>query len=165
MSLPNLVIVFSPTLQLSAPILHAFYNNAWNLFGEVQLARYDAWRLGSKLACLTVTCLDLFKTCICIITYKGVPLSAVFKTLRWFLLLVIFLIWFPSQAGSWKSERLFCDLSQQVEKWKVVLSTITRKLEIMYNVACRAAGSSAADNNELKQDDKEMKRSWSSFGV
>lgn len=40
MSLPNLVIVFSPTLQLSAPILHALYNNAPKLFGEVELARY-----------------------------------------------------------------------------------------------------------------------------
>lgn len=39
MSLPNLVIVFSPTLQLSAPILHALYNNALQLFGEVELAK------------------------------------------------------------------------------------------------------------------------------
>lgn len=41
MSLPNLVIVFSPTLQLSAPILHTLYNNAQQLFGDVELAKYE----------------------------------------------------------------------------------------------------------------------------
>ncbi len=40
MSLPNLVIVFSPTLQLSAPILHALYNNSQRLFGDVELAKW-----------------------------------------------------------------------------------------------------------------------------
>ncbi len=39
MSLPNLVIVFSPTLQLSASILHALYNNAAEVLGTVELAK------------------------------------------------------------------------------------------------------------------------------
>lgn len=40
MSLPNLIIVFSPTLQISAPILHLLYNNKEAVFGDVELRRY-----------------------------------------------------------------------------------------------------------------------------
>ena len=39
MGLPNLVIVFSPTLQLSAPILHVLYNHTQKFFGDVELAK------------------------------------------------------------------------------------------------------------------------------
>ena len=37
MSLPNLVIVFSPTLQIPAPALHALYHNCQEVFGDIEL--------------------------------------------------------------------------------------------------------------------------------
>ena len=41
MTLPNMVIVFSPTLQLPAHFLHTLYNHRYSLFGDVQLKRYN----------------------------------------------------------------------------------------------------------------------------
>ena len=40
MTLPNMVIVFSPTLQLPAHFLHILYQHAHNLFGDVELTRF-----------------------------------------------------------------------------------------------------------------------------
>lgn len=40
MTLPNMVIVFSPTLQLPAHFLHILYQHAHNLFGDIELARF-----------------------------------------------------------------------------------------------------------------------------
>ena len=39
MSLPNLVIVFSPTLQIPAPILHALYHNSQEIFADIELTK------------------------------------------------------------------------------------------------------------------------------
>jgi hypothetical protein len=40
MTLPNMVIVFSPTLQLPAHFLHVLYQHVHTLFGDVELTRY-----------------------------------------------------------------------------------------------------------------------------
>ena len=39
MHMSNIAIVFCPTLQLSAPLFHLIYNNAQELFGEVELKK------------------------------------------------------------------------------------------------------------------------------
>ena len=41
MSLPNLVIVFSPTLQIPAPILHTLYHNSQEIFADIELRKYE----------------------------------------------------------------------------------------------------------------------------
>jgi hypothetical protein len=41
MTLPNMVIVFSPTLQLPAHFFHTLYNHKHNIFGDVPLTRFE----------------------------------------------------------------------------------------------------------------------------
>jgi RalA-binding protein 1 len=41
MNISNLVIVFSPTLQLSVPLMHLLYNHRENLFPNVEIKKYQ----------------------------------------------------------------------------------------------------------------------------
>ena len=39
MHMSNIAIVFCPTLQISAPLFHLIFNNAQEIFGEVEIRK------------------------------------------------------------------------------------------------------------------------------
>ena len=59
MGIVNLEIVFSPSLQISIPVLHAIYNNRKSLFPNLRLQRCAASKLVNICTTLLVSPLSL----------------------------------------------------------------------------------------------------------